>query len=188
MTSEQHETADARQAFHPRSSTDVVYWGRGDGATFLATGKDINGADTRFESVVAPGGGPPPHIHHHEDETFYLLERSLQLRLGESTVVAQAGDYMRVPRGMVHAFRNVGEHMARMLVRFVPGGVEDFFIEVYQPIIGLAAPPPESPADMIERIRRAAPRYDLEIVPSLESGADSEPGLDAPNCSSGMQH
>ena len=188
MTSEQQETADARQAFHRRSSTDVVYWGIRDGATFLATGKETNGAFAQFEVVVAPGGGPPPHIHHHQDETFYMVEGSLKLRLGESTLVARAGDYVRVPRGMLHAFRNVGEHTARMLVTFVPSGIENFFMEVYQPVMGPTALPPEPPADMIDRIRIAAPKYDFEIFPSLEWGADTEPGLDAPTGSSGMQH
>jgi quercetin dioxygenase-like cupin family protein len=188
MTSEQQETADARQAFHPRSRTDVVYWGIRDGAKFLATGKETNGAFAQFEVVVAQGGGPPLHIHHNADETFYLVEGSLKLRLGESTLVAQEGDYVRIPRGTLHAFRNVGEHTARMLVTFVPSGIENFFMEVYQPVMGSTAAAPEPPADMIDRIRAAAARYDFEIFPSLESWADTEPGLDAPTGSSGMQH
>ena len=191
MTSEQQETADANQTFHRLGTADVVYWGFGDGVTILANWKETNGAYAQVEGMLAPGGEAPPHIHHREDETFYVLEGSLELRLGEVTHVVRAGDYMQVPRGTMHSLRNVGEHTARALVTFVPAGLEGFFTEVYQPVVGRTAPPPPPPADLIDRMRQAAPRYGcefLELRLPPESRADAEPGLDIPTSAPGMQH
>ena len=191
MTNEQPEMAGANQAFQRPGTADVVYWGFGDGVTILASGKQTNGAYAQVEGVLAPGGEAPPHIHHREDETFYVLEGHLELRLGETTYLARPGDYLQVPRGTVHALRNVGEHTARALVTFVPAGLEGFFTEVYQPVAGRTAPPPTPPTDLMERMRRAAPRYGcefLELRPPPEQRASTEPGLDTPTSAPGTQH
>jgi quercetin dioxygenase-like cupin family protein len=191
MTSEQSEMMGEHPPFHRPGSTDVVYWGPGVVITFLATGKDTNGAYTQVENEVAPGGGPPAHIHQREDETWYVVEGSLEFRIGESTRVARPGDYVRGPRGTVHVFRNVGERTARVLNTFVPAGIENFFMEVLQPVADRTAPPPAPPADLIDRMIKAGPRYGiefLEVLPPPESGASTAPGLDAPTGTPGLQH
>jgi quercetin dioxygenase-like cupin family protein len=175
MTSEQGETTDANRAFHRPGTAEVVYWGFGDGVTILASGKETNGAYAQVEGMLAPRGEAPAHIHHREDETFYVLEGSIELRIGDVVHVVQAGDYMQVPRGTVHSLRNVGEHTARALVTFVPAGLEGFFTEVYQPVIGRTAPPPPPPDDLMDRMRQAAPRYGcefLELSPAPEIRPD----------------
>jgi len=164
MTSEQAETMDAHQIFHQPGRADVTYQGLGESLTLLATGKETNGAYAQLEGSVAPGGGPPLHIHHRADETFYLVEGSLEVRLGDSTLMAWPGDYVRVPRGTVHTFRNVGERAARMFVTLVPAGLENFFAEVFQPVVGSMSPPAPSSADLIARATQAAPKYGLELL------------------------
>ncbi len=181
MTSEQQEPAGSRLVYRPPSSTDVEYWGPGVCLRLLATGKDTNGAYTQVEHVVAPGGGPPPHLHQREDETWYVVEGRLEFRIGDVTLLAQPGDYLRGPRGMAHVFQNVGERTARVLMTFVPAGIEHFFMEVFQPVGDRAGPPPAPPAELIARMIQAAPRYGLEffaMLPSLESGAATKPGFD----------
>jgi quercetin dioxygenase-like cupin family protein len=160
----------APQAFHRSGNTGVVLWDPDHGVTFLATGKETNGAYAQNEGVVPPGGGVPPHIHHREDETVYVLEGSLEVHLGDETFEARTGDYVNMPRGIVHYFRNVGKHPARSLATFVPAGIENFFAEVYQAADRTASPPP-SDVDLVERMRKAAPKYGLEILPLPESGA-----------------
>jgi quercetin dioxygenase-like cupin family protein len=164
MTSNLPEATGANQAFHRPGTVDVVYWGYGDGITILASGQDTNGAYAQVEGVLAPRGEAPPHIHHREDETFYILEGSLELRVGEVTYLAGPGDYLQVPRGTVHALRNVGEHTARALVTFVPAGLERFFAEVYQAVVGRTTLPPSPPADLMDRMIQAAPRYGCEFL------------------------
>lgn len=45
------------------AETGPAYWGPGNKMTFLATGKETDGAFFLPETSVPPGGGPPPHIH-----------------------------------------------------------------------------------------------------------------------------
>jgi mannose-6-phosphate isomerase-like protein (cupin superfamily) len=164
MTSEQSETAGGHPPIHRPGSADITYHGLGESLMLLATGKETNGAYAQLEGSVAPGGGPPLHIHHRADETFYLIEGSLEVRLGDSTVMVRPGDYVRVPRGTVHTFRNVGERAARMFVTLVPAGLETFFSEVFQPVVGSMSPPAPSSADLIARATQAAPQYGLELL------------------------
>jgi quercetin dioxygenase-like cupin family protein len=183
MTNERQEVTGANQPFRRPDNSDVVYWGLGDGVTILASSKDTNGAYAQVEGLLVPGGEAPAHIHHREDETFYILEGSFELRLGEVTQVARPGDYIQVPRGTVHSLRNVGNQTARALVTFVPAGLEGFFAEVYQPVAGRTTLPPPPPADLMDRMRQAAPRYGcefLEMGPPPTSRAESEtsaPGI-----------
>src|SRR5437867_2831549 len=82
--------------------------GRGIIYNFLATGEETNNSFFQFEAIVPMGGGPPPHIHSREDESFYVVSGSLEMVLGASTYQAKAGDFVFIPRGTVHRFRNVG--------------------------------------------------------------------------------
>ena len=89
-----------------------------------ATGADTGGAVAFLEATTAPGDGPAPHIHHESDELFYVLEGQMRFRVGERTVEAPAGTFQFVPRGTVHAARNVGSEPARLLAAYVPAGPE----------------------------------------------------------------
>ncbi|WP_372350838.1 cupin domain-containing protein [Streptomyces sp. KL116D] len=43
--------------------------------------------------------------------------------------MAGPGDFVFIPRGTRHRFKNVGDADARMLFLFTPGGHEKFFVE-----------------------------------------------------------
>jgi quercetin dioxygenase-like cupin family protein len=169
MTSTQSKMASGRKTLHRTANTGLAFWGPGDTYNFLATGRETQEAYFQLEAVVTPGGGPPPHIHHREDETFYLIEGILELRLGDLTVLARPGDYISVPRGTVHSFRNITEHAARMLVTFVPAGFEGFFQEVFEPAADRTSPPPPTTSDLIDRMVKAAAKYGLEMLPPPDS-------------------
>ena len=89
-----------------------------------ATGAETGGTVAFFEATTAPGDGPSPHVHHDNDELFYVLEGRMRFRVGERTVEAGAGAFLFVPRGTVHAARNVGAEPVRLLSAFVPAGPE----------------------------------------------------------------
>jgi quercetin dioxygenase-like cupin family protein len=101
----------------------------GDQIRFILTGAQTGGAFFLAEVLVQPGGGPPPHIHEREDETFYLLQGTLTVQVGDQTIQASQGDCAHLPRGVVHSFRNTGKESARMLVTATPAGIEKFFEE-----------------------------------------------------------
>src|SRR5438045_9381912 len=95
------------------AGTGPTYWGPGDRVTFLVTGAQSGGACFIFEVMVPPGGGPPPHIHGCEDESFYVLEGTLTVQAGGRTYQASPGDFVHLPRGTAHSFRNDGQVAAK---------------------------------------------------------------------------
>ena len=111
----------------------------GGHVVFKVRGEQSDGGVTVFETVVAPGDGPPLHVHAGEEETLYVLEGEVRFRLGDEVHTGSAGSIAFVPRGTPHAFQNVGDAPARMLVHFTPSGMERFF----DAFARLEAPGPE---------------------------------------------
>lgn len=86
-----------------------------------------------FEDIVAPGVGPGRHIHHHQDETFMFLEGEFIAEVDGKSYTFQPGDVAFVPKGTVHAFKNVGKTTGRLRYIFSPAQtIEAMFIEMYQ--------------------------------------------------------
>jgi mannose-6-phosphate isomerase-like protein (cupin superfamily) len=126
--------------------------------TIKATAESTNGALAFVEASVPPGGGPPPHVHQASDEAYYVLGGQLDVLDGDRTLSVGAGDFVFIPRGTLHRFKNVGVDAVRMLFLFTPAGFEGLFFEM-----GLPARPGE-PAPFVdsEDIRRApdvTPRF-----------------------------
>ena len=147
------------------AGTGPAYWGPGDEVTFLITGEETDGAVFMAELSIPPAGGPPPHIHHREDESFYIRQGTLAIRVGDRTVHASPGDFVHVPRGTVHSFKNTGNGFAKMLVTFTPAGMEKFFEEAFYPAGDRSAGPPLLTEELLERILTAALKGGLEFLP-----------------------
>ena len=127
---------------HVPARTGAAYWGPGELMTFLITGEETGGAFFMADISVMPGGGTPPHIHHCENESFHLLEGTLTVQVGEDTISASSGDFVYLPRGIAHSFRNSGDVPVRALVLTAPAGLEGFFKDVFEPAIDRSAVPP----------------------------------------------
>jgi quercetin dioxygenase-like cupin family protein len=128
--------------------------------TFKASGEDTGGAYALIEMVLPPGSGPPPHLHEREEESFYILEGTLQFQVGDESVTAGAGAYVKTPRGVAHALKNVGTTPARALVLVTPAGIEKYFEEIGQP-------EGEMPkAQALEKAKEIAPRYGITLLNS----------------------
>jgi quercetin dioxygenase-like cupin family protein len=167
-----YETAIAAHAtkpiFRPTGTAPAV-WGPGDLYSLLATGEETNNAFFQFEAIVPKDGGPPPHVHSREDESFYVVSGSLEILLGDETYQAKRGDFVYIPRGTVHRFKNVGGDTAVQLVTFVPAGMEKFFQEVFPEVKDRSASPPPVSEELIRRMTEAAPKYGLEMLPPPDS-------------------
>ncbi len=151
------------------AGTGPMYCGPGAKVTFLVTGAQSGGACFIFEGVTPPGGGPPPHIHHHEEESFYLLQGTLTIEAAGRTYQALPGDFVHIPRGTVHSFRNDGKVDARLLTTVSPAGpagLERFFAEAFFPATHRSAVPLLMTEELMKRIMAAAPKNDLEFVRS----------------------
>ena len=126
--------------------------------------EQTGGAYSLFEVASQPRSGPPPHVQHREDESFYLLEGEYEFLVEGRTLRAGAGSLIYVPRGNLHAHRNVAEGVGRMLVSQTPGGLhERFFEEIGEERRDVSTTPvPEDLPDM-ERIARIAVEYGIEM-------------------------
>lgn len=163
MTTSAESTTRAAEldAFHRGAGDGLSFWGPGDLYTFLVTGEESGGSYFSMQAVVPPGGGPPPHVHEREDETFFVLEGTPTFRLGDERIVAGPGDFVNVPRGRLHCFRNFGDAPVRMILTFTPAGIERFFEETLERAHDLSAEPPDNLAEVAARYDEAAPRYGM---------------------------
>lgn len=98
----------------------------------LLSGKDTNGNQAIFEDIVEPGIGPGRHIHHHQDEIFFFLEGKFIAEVGGKMFDFKPGDVAFIPRGTVHAFKNVGDTQGRLRYIFSPADtIEEMFREMH---------------------------------------------------------
>jgi quercetin dioxygenase-like cupin family protein len=147
----------------PRGGSKSL-WVLGELVTYKTTSDQTGGAYSLFEVVSQPQGGPPPHVQHREDESLYVLEGEYEFLVAGRTTRAGAGFLLYVPKGNLHAHKNVGDKPGRMLVSHTPGGLhERFFEEIGEPAIDGSVPPvPKGPQDM-GRIVAIAVTYGVEI-------------------------
>jgi mannose-6-phosphate isomerase-like protein (cupin superfamily) len=137
--------------------------------TFKAVSEETGGEYSLYETTAPPQIGAPPHIHHRETEAFYVLEGEFEFLKGERTVRAGVGEFVRVPRGVVHGFTNVGDEPARLLGIVTPGGMhEKMLAQIGEQAKTETLPPsPEGPPDMadMEKAMEKALRYGTELLP-----------------------
>jgi quercetin dioxygenase-like cupin family protein len=130
----------------------------GEHVTCRAASEDTDGTFSLFEVVSPPGGGPPLHVHEREDESFYVLDGELLVQSGDRRFPAGPGAFVRFPRGIPHAYRNVSDRPVRLLVVVTPGGYEHFFEAMAQ-----VPMPPDGPPD-IGRVIAVAQRFGVQVV------------------------
>jgi quercetin dioxygenase-like cupin family protein len=87
-----------------------------DSATTKVGVEDSAGTLSMVEVRLSPGGGVPDHVHARDDETVYVLEGSLDVRVGDEHLALGAGGCAFAPRGTVHGFSNPGFASARLLL------------------------------------------------------------------------
>lgn len=118
-----HRPASSPADLRNPSGTDVHY---------LATGASTDGQLGLYRYEMGPGrGGPDPHFHRSITESFYVLSGTIRLYDGTGWVDGRPGDFLYVPQGGIHGFRNESGEPATMLILFTPGAPrEDYFERV----------------------------------------------------------
>jgi quercetin dioxygenase-like cupin family protein len=139
-----------RGAVYEPSGEGPTVWAVGDVYTIKATGSQTNGGFGLIEATVPAGGGPTPHVHPNEEETFYMLHGELEFLDGDHRFTAVAGDFIHIPRGIRHMFRNKSKHAAKMLFMFTPPGNEQIIVDHALPARNGETPPPVD-ADQMAR-------------------------------------
>jgi mannose-6-phosphate isomerase-like protein (cupin superfamily) len=99
-------------------------------ASYLATGASTKGEFGLYRwDMTGPPSGPDPHFHKTISESFFVLAGAVRLYDGTRWVDATAGDFLFVPEGGVHAFRNESGEFASMLLLFAPGAPREGYFE-----------------------------------------------------------
>lgn len=68
-----------------------------------------------FETNSEPGQFVPVHVHPTQDEFILVQEGVLDLKLDDQWVRAEAGDLVRMPRGIPHGYFNKSDKPARAM-------------------------------------------------------------------------
>jgi mannose-6-phosphate isomerase-like protein (cupin superfamily) len=106
----------------------------GQSAHYLATGATTGGDFGLYRwNMGAETTGASPHFHRSMSESFFVLEGAVHLYDGEGWREGGVGDFLYVPPGGVHGFRNESGTPASMLILFTPGAPREAYFE------GLAA-------------------------------------------------
>jgi mannose-6-phosphate isomerase-like protein (cupin superfamily) len=69
------------------------------------------------------------HTHLREDELWYVIDGDFRFKAGDAMLRVSAGGMAFGPRGLPHAFQNIGDAPGRLLVITTPSGPERFFEE-----------------------------------------------------------
>lgn len=128
----QGQAGELNASYLPAGKSPSVRNKSGVLASFIATGATTEGDFGLFQwDMPAQAGGPSPHFHRRFSESFYVLSGTVRLYDGSNWVSASSGDFLHVPRGGVHAFRNESDAAASMLILFAPGAPrERYFTEL----------------------------------------------------------
>ncbi|HEX5589523.1 MAG TPA: cupin domain-containing protein [Candidatus Limnocylindrales bacterium] len=97
---------------------------------FIAPGSLTAGRFGLFRwEMPARSGGARPHFHRTFSESFYVLSGSVAFYDGRDWADGKAGDFLYIPEGGVHGFRNESDAFAAMLILFAPGAPRERFFE-----------------------------------------------------------
>jgi mannose-6-phosphate isomerase-like protein (cupin superfamily) len=97
---------------------------------YLATSARTHGEFGLYRWDFGPKrSGPDPHFHRTISESFFVLSGSVSLYDGERWADAGPGDFLYVPQGGIHGFKNISGEPASMLLLFTPGAPREEYFE-----------------------------------------------------------
>ena len=126
------ETGQMSAISIPSGSMQRVTMKSGTVGSFVATGTLTRGEYGLYRwDMPANAGGAGGHFHRGFSEAFYVIDGTPTFFDGRSWTAGAAGDYLYVPEGGVHGFRNDAGAPASMLILFAPGiAREAYFLEL----------------------------------------------------------
>ena len=124
-----------------RPASDGIVLQEGEGERIelgpAARGLVKVGADDGIGSLTvvefeldARSPGPPPHSHARLTDSFFVLDGTLTILLGDEQREAPAGSFAVVPPGNVHSISNTSDEPVRFLNVSAPAGLDRYLREL----------------------------------------------------------
>jgi quercetin dioxygenase-like cupin family protein len=115
--------------YRPSDDEPELRYRSGGSVHYLATGGSTSGQFGLYRwEMAAAQSGPDPHFHRSISESFYVLAGTISLYDGTDWKDGRPGDFLFVPEGGLHGFKNRSGEPASMLILFAPGAPrEDYF-------------------------------------------------------------
>jgi mannose-6-phosphate isomerase-like protein (cupin superfamily) len=114
-------------------------YANGNTVHYLATGESTNGQFGLYRWEMGPSpSGPGPHFHRSISESFFVLSGTIRIFNGTRWIDATPGDFVHVPEGGIHGFRNESGEPASMLLHFAPGAPREEYFERLPELSGMS--------------------------------------------------
>jgi mannose-6-phosphate isomerase-like protein (cupin superfamily) len=124
------EGGEATAWIRPHDAPHDVEQASGGSVDYLALGSATSNEFGLYRWNFAPNrSGPDPHFHRTISESFFVLDGVVSLYDGTGWKDAGAGDFMYVPPGGIHGFKNESGERASMLLLFAPGAPREEYFE-----------------------------------------------------------
>ncbi|MGH3656805.1 MAG: cupin domain-containing protein [Micromonosporaceae bacterium] len=126
----QGDTGEASGVYRLADAPAELPFRSGGAAHYLATGASTKGQFGLYRwDMSSAASGPSPHFHKTISESFFVLSGTIRLYDGERWVDATRNDFLYVPEGGIHGFRNESGEPASMLILFAPGAPREAYFE-----------------------------------------------------------
>lgn len=81
--------------------------------------------------VIWVKNGVKAHYHAEHSETLYVLEGTAEMTMGEKTFTIKAGDYIHIPKGIVHSVKVTSDIPVKVLSIQAPEflGTDRIFVD-----------------------------------------------------------
>jgi mannose-6-phosphate isomerase-like protein (cupin superfamily) len=116
--------------YRPSAHEPDLIYANGTAVHNLARGASTDGLFGLYRWEMGPeASGPGPQFHRSLAESFYVLAGTVRIYDGREWLETQEGDFVHVPPGGIHGFRNESGAPASMLIHFAPGAPREGYFE-----------------------------------------------------------
>jgi mannose-6-phosphate isomerase-like protein (cupin superfamily) len=124
------DEGEVSATYRPADQKPDWVYANGNSVHYLSTGESTGGLYGLYRWVMGPDPtGPSPHFHKTITESFYVLTGSIRIYNGTKWIDTAPGDFVHVPAGGIHGFRNESGEPASMLLHFAPGAPREAYFE-----------------------------------------------------------
>ncbi len=124
------ESGEASATIRRVDQEPEVRHGSGGSVHYLATGASTGSEFGLYRWTFGTGvTGPDPHFHRTISESFFILSGTVRIYDGTKWVDTTPGDFVYVPQGGIHGFKNESGEPASMLILFTPGAPREEYFE-----------------------------------------------------------